>query len=198
MPTDTREPVGDRLPSRNARDWHRPHCYGCGPENEHGLHADFAFDESSGEVRFTYRPNGFEIGAPGFVHGGVLAAIMDEAQGVLCFHVGHIVMTDELRMKYHRATPLEGPSEVRCWITAVRKRRMYTRGTITAPDGSLLVSSSAVWYLLPERLMRRLFSTDQDEGEAERIRGVVEANRRRAREIRKRLRSQTRPPERSA
>ena len=175
-------------PSRNARDWHRPACYGCGPDNPHGLHADFSFHEATGEVRFEYNPQGFEIGAPGFVHGGVLASVMDEAQGVLCFHVGHVVMTDQLRMKYHRATSLDSPFQVRCWITAVRRRRMYTRGTIMATDGSLLVSSSAVWYLLPERLTRRLFYSVGSENEAARIRGVLEANRKRAREIRKRLR----------
>lgn len=140
-------------------------------------------------MRFEYTPRGFEIGAPGYVHGGVLAAIMDEAQGVLCFHVGHVVMTDQLRMKYHKATQLESPCHVRCWITAVRKRRMYTRGTLESGDGSLLVSSSAVWYLLPERLTRRLFYSESDPSEPERIRSVLEANRRRAREIRKRLRS---------
>ena len=175
-------------PSMNARDWHRPNCYGCGPENAHGLHADFTFDIESGELCFEYNPRGFEIGAPGYVHGGVLAAVMDEAQGVLCFHVGHVVMTDQLRMKYHRATSLDSPFQVRCWITAVRKRRMYTRGTIAAGDGTLLVSSSAVWYLLPERLTRRLFYSEENQTEPLRIREVLEANRRRAREIRKRLR----------
>lgn len=182
-------------PSQTGQDWHRPACYGCGPENEHGLRANFSFHEPTGEVRFEYVPRGFEIGAPGFVHGGVLAAIMDEAQGVLCFHVGHMVMTDQLHMKYHKATGLSAPFSVRCWITAVRKRRMYTRATIHDQSGVLLVSSSAVWYLLPERVVHRLFYGQGDESESAHIKLVLEANRRRAKEIRKRLRNAARAEE---
>ncbi|MCB1326424.1 MAG: PaaI family thioesterase [Spirochaetales bacterium] len=172
-------------PSLTAQDWHHRICFGCGPDNPHGLGADFRFDEDNGEVRFSYTPGPFLTGAPGFVHGGILASIMDEAQGVLCFHIGHIVMTEQLTLKYHRATPLEKAFQVRAWITSVRRRRMYTRATIHEGE-TLLVSSRAAWYLLPERVVRRMIHTEEQE--FERIRGVVEANRKRARQIRQKLR----------
>ena len=176
-------------PSLVSQDWHGQHCYGCGPENPHSLHADFNFDELTGEVRFDFQPPSFALGAPGYVHGGVLASIMDEAQGVLCFHVGHVVMTDELHMKYHKATALDKPFRVSAWITAVRKRRMYTHGSVHSLEGELLVSSRAVWYLLPERIIQRMMYAEYH-AEYDRIKAIIEANRRRAKNIRKRLRAE--------
>lgn len=171
----------------SSTDLHSPQCYGCGSASEHGLRADFRFDEQSGEVRFDYDPRPWQRGAPGFVHGGVLASILDEAQGNLCYHVGHAVMTDQLHMKYHRATPLDQPLNVRAWITAVRKRRLYTRAVIHS-GGELRVSSSASWYLLPERLMERLFGAHAQHEDHRRMLGLLEANRKRARGIRRRIR----------
>lgn len=178
-------------PTMRGQDWHNPDCYGCGPANEKGLHADFLFDEENGEVRFAYTPPDYLKGAPGYVHGGALATLLDEAQGTLCYHLGHMIMTDQLTMKYHKATPLNEECYIRCWVTAVRKRRMYTRGVIYNKDEETLVSSSAVWYLLPERIIRRLFKTDGVSEEEKNYRKqVLELNRQRAKKIRRRLRLQ--------
>ncbi len=176
------------IPSITGQDWHKPDCFGCGPLNPHGLHADFRFHEETGEVRFSYTSRSHQEGAPGYVHGGVLASLLDEAQGVLCFHVGHAVMTDELSMKYHVATPLNSSFHVRCWLTAVRRKRLYTRATIQNDEGVTLVSSRAVWYVLSERLMRRMFKDQFPPDEQVRIHSILEVNRKRAKGIRKRLR----------
>ena len=125
-------------------EWHSPHCYGCGPENPRGLHAQFPFDEETGEVRFIFNPHADHQGAPGYMHGGVISALLDEAQGVLCHHVGHMVMTDRLNLKYHRATPIDRPFRVHARLSAVRKRRLYTRALLLGDEDEVLVSSSAV------------------------------------------------------
>lgn len=174
-------------PTRDSRDWHGELCYGCGLDNPHGLLANVPFDEERGEVRMTYRLSEWHRGAPGYSHGGVLAALLDEAQGVLCHHVGHLVMTDKLQIKYHKATPLDKEIHIRCWITAVRKRRMYTRAEIRS-DGDLRATSHAVWYLLPDRMIDRMFASDMTSEEVRTMHAKLEANRKRAREIRRRLR----------
>lgn len=180
--------VNANQPSKTARDWHAPSCFGCGTKNSHGLKAEFPFDEENGEVAFEYNPSEWMEGAPHHVHGGILASLLDEAQGVLCFHIGHTVMTDELQVKYHLATTLYEPFRVRCWLTAVRRRRMYTRATIHSLDGKLLASSRAVWYVLPDRVMRRMFKDRFDPAEETRVKDILEANRKRAKNIRRHLR----------
>ena len=173
----------DGLASITAQDWQRPVCYGCGPDNPHSLGADFRFDVETGEVRFRHKMRGFEHGAP-----GALATIMDEAQGALCHHIGHLILTDQLVMKYKKAVKIDQVFDVRCWVTAVRKRRMYTRGTMTDLEGELLVTSSATWFLLPDRMTRRMFKDHMNPGEIELLAQQIENNRKRAREIRHRIR----------
>ena len=173
--------------SNSARDWQKADCFGCGLENPHSLGANFTFDEASGEVKLKHHFKGFEIGPPGHVHGGVLASLLDEAQGALCQHLGHHVMTDQLTMKYRKAVPITSQVSIRCWVTAVRKRRIYTRGTISSAAGELMVASSASWYLLPERVRDRVFATTLTSAEKERYLGVLTANKVRAKKIRKRL-----------
>ena len=175
-------------PTLTAQDWQSSVCYGCGPENPHSLKANFLFDEKTGEVRFKHKLQGFEYGAPGYVHGGVLAAILDEGQGALCHHIGHTIMTDKLTIKYHKAVPMDNDFYVRCWLTAVRRRRVYTRATIYNDEDELLVSSSSSWYLLPERVIKRLFPGEMSEDRAQLLKKQIEANRKRAKEIRRRLR----------
>ena len=175
-------------PTIEAQDWQRDNCYGCGPANQHSLKAHFLFDETSGEVRFRHKMQGFEHGAPGYVHGGALATILDEAQGALCHHIGHSIMTEQLTIKYNKAVPIDAEFDVRCWVTTVRKRRMYTRATITSLEKEILVFSSASWYLLSERIAARLFKNTMTIEESEFIKEQLEVNRKRAKEIRKRIR----------
>ncbi len=181
--------------SKVGQDWHHKNCFGCGTENPFSLKASFLFDEETGEVRFEYIINKQFEGAPGYSHGGILASLLDEAQGCLCFHVGHVVMTEKLFMNYHKAVPLNTPIKIRAWLTAVRKRRLYTRATIHTWNkelhkDELHVSSSASWYVLPERIQQKIFQTQFTTEILEKQRTILELNRKRAREIRLRLRNQ--------
>lgn len=174
------------IPSLTSRDWHHKNCFGCGPNNQYTLGAEFKFDEETGEVRFDYDLQSWQEGAPGYAHGGILATLLDEAQGVLCFHLGHFVMTEELHTHYQKAAALGKKISIRCWITAVRRRRLYTEATIHSENGDLLVSSKAKWYDLSERTIQRMFQNSPYE--LERLKMVIDSNRRRGKEIRKRIR----------
>ena len=176
--------------SYTGQDWHGPGCYGCGTENDHGLHADFRFYEPAGEVRFQYTPRKFQEGAPGYMHGGIIASLLDEAQGVLCFHLGHLVMTDQLNVSYEHAISLENEISIRCWVTSVRKRRIYTNAAISDASGAILANSSGRWYILHERIARRLFQHRYSEKNYEELREMLDGNRKRAKEIRARLREE--------
>lgn len=176
-------------PSRTAQDWHHKNCYGCGPNNLKGLHQEFPFDEKTGDVLFiTKIENSFE-GAPGFAHGGVLASILDEAQGVLCFHIGHFVMTDQLNINYFKASPLNEDLEIRAYITSVRKRRLYTTAEIRlVRTGELLCKSKAKWYDMPERIIRKMFH--RSPLSVEKLIRIMEENKKRGKQIRKRLKTE--------
>lgn len=179
-------------PSLKGQDWHHTNCFGCGIENQYSLKADFTFDSENGEVHFEYTIEKRFEGAPGYSHGGILATLLDEAQGCLCFHIGHVVMTEKLYLNYHKAVPLNTPIFIRAWLTAVRKRRLYTRAMIYKKNEQneieIFTTSSASWYILPERIQRRMFRDFNEEKYKKQIE-ILELNRKRAREIRLRLRN---------
>lgn len=177
-----------RKASMFSQEWHHRNCYGCGPENDKGFHANFPFDEEHGEVRFTYKFSKSFEGAPGFVHGGAIATILDEAQGVLCYHLGHFVLTDNLSLKYLKTIPIETEIDVRVIITAVRKRRLYTKAFVSnIVTGEIYTISNAKWFAIKERTIRKMFQNAPQS--IENLLYMLEENKKRAKEIRKRLKS---------
>ena len=165
---------------------HHDNCFACGALNNYSFHIPSTFDEQKGEVCFTYQLRKEHEGAPGYAHGGGLALILDEAQGVLCHHLGHFVMTDGFSIKYHKATPLYKDIKVTAWLTSARSKRLYTKARIELGD-ELLVESKIKWYIIPERLLERRFGED---GMGGRLKERLEPNRVRAKEIRRRLRAE--------
>lgn len=176
------------LPSMVGPDIHHDNCFACGEKNPASLHVPSTFDPIKREVLFSYKIGQNHEGAPGHSHGGVLAAILDEAQGVLCHHLGHFVMTDNFYIKYHKATPLHETITIKAWLTAVRKRRLYTKAAIykgdTGVQKELLVESKIRWYVIPNRLLLRKFDLSDRTESIPHISTVLKLNRTRAQEVR--------------
>lgn len=163
---------------------HHDNCLACGALNSYSFHIPSTFNEETGQVSFIYQLRKEHEGAPGHAHGGGLALILDEAQGVLCHHLGYFVMTDGFSVKYHKATPLYRDVRVTAWLTSARSKRLYTRARIELGE-ELLVESQIKWYIIPERLLDRRFGDSNLGG---RLKERLEPNRVRAKEIRRRLR----------
>lgn len=51
------------------------HCYGCGRLNSHGHHVKSLWMDGEATARFTPEP--YHIAMPGFVYGGLIAALID-------------------------------------------------------------------------------------------------------------------------
>ncbi|MBN8220440.1 MAG: PaaI family thioesterase [Spirochaetes bacterium] len=166
---------------------HHSNCLACGALNNYSFHIPSTFNEQKGEVEFSYQLRREHEGAPGHAHGGALALILDEAQGVLCHHLGHFVMTDGFSIKYHKATPLYKDLRIVAWLTSARSKRLYTKARIYLGD-ELLVESKIKWYIIPERLLERRFSAGGNPGIM--LKDFLEPNRVRAKEIRRRLRAE--------
>src|SRR5664279_4972299 len=75
-------------------------CFGCGPENEGGLHLDFHLNED--RKRFVCEfilPRRFE-GPPMHSHGGIIATILDEAMGKVSKLRSIIAVTATMQVNY--------------------------------------------------------------------------------------------------
>ena len=68
-----------RRPLTNASWGFESNCFVCEPGNPHGLRIPFFHDDEAGVVTADFRLGSGHAGAPHYVHGGVLLAILDEA-----------------------------------------------------------------------------------------------------------------------
>lgn len=143
-------------PSKYGHDLHHGSCYGCGRDNKQGLQADFTYDEEKKEVFFTYTFREEFMGAPGYVHGGAISTLLDEAMGDFCFHIGYLVMTDEMRYKFIKATPIKKELQIRAWFIRKEHRKIFMECTLSSLDGSIVyVAGSASFHILPRKFFSR-------------------------------------------
>ena len=108
MQTQPGEVVGKRQP--NSR-----HCFICGMENPVGLHLHI-YEIAAGEVESTYTaPEHFQ-GYPGVLHGGIVAAIIDEVSGRALMGSDPLnprfMFTARMEVKYRKNVPIGKPLKI--------------------------------------------------------------------------------------
>ncbi len=108
MQTQTGKTKGQRQPNST-------YCFICGRENPVGLHLHI-YETAPGEVESGYiAPEHFQ-GYPGVLHGGIVAAMIDEISGRA--HMGsdplnpRFMFTAKLEVKYRRNVPIGRPLKI--------------------------------------------------------------------------------------
>ena len=127
------------------------HCFVCGRENPYGLKLEF-YETAPGEVFVEYIvPEQFQ-GYPGVVHGGVVAAILDEVIGRV--HMGgdppRFMFTARLDVRYRKNVPIGEPLRIVGHAGKSRERTAIATGQIFGPDGDLLAEAEAMLVNVPD------------------------------------------------
>ncbi len=123
------------------------HCFVCGVENPVGLHLDF-FDDGENtvlaEVTVPEKYNGY----PGVVHGGIVAAILDEVSGRALLARGHDVtnlfVTLKLEIRYRHPTPTNTPLTAVGNVVQWGRSRARVHGEVRLPDGTVTAETECV------------------------------------------------------
>jgi uncharacterized protein (TIGR00369 family) len=113
-------------------------CFACGLTNPVGLQLSF-YEISDSEVQASYTaPDHFE-GYPGVLHGGIVAALLDEVGGhvVMIGDHNHFMMTARLEVKYRQPTPTGTPLTVYGKLTKRRGRLATALAELRLPDGTV-------------------------------------------------------------
>lgn len=143
MQIDTQPTSQDLLP--NSRD-----CFVCGLANQFGLKLRFRVT-GPGEVTCVYTVPERYQGFPGVVHGGIVAAMLDE----VCWraHMGirplRIMFTARLDLRYRKNVPVGQPLRI---VGTSLKSKMHTStstGVIYGPDGFVLAEADALLVDVP-------------------------------------------------
>ena len=133
-------------------------CFGCGSENPRGLGLRFRLEDGRAVAEFT--PPEHLQGFPGYVHGGGVATILDEAMGWAAYGQGIWAMTTRLTMRFRRSVRLGRPLRVSAWVTRDRGRFLELRSELRSPDGTLLADAEGVFVRVSGKRaeeLRRLY-----------------------------------------
>jgi acyl-coenzyme A thioesterase PaaI-like protein len=130
-------------------------CFACGQHNPYGLHMVFRLENTT--VVSDFRPHQEHQGFPGIIHGGIVAAVLDEALNrttMLCEHPTW-TMTGRLEIRYRRYVPYGPLLRVRASLEKQRGRMAQASGVLTyADDESVVLAKGQGTFmaLTPETL----------------------------------------------
>lgn len=98
-------------------------------------------------------------GYPGVVHGGIVAAMLDEVCGRA--HMGidppRFMYTARLDVRYRKNVPVEQPLRIVGMVGKNKSRTATSNGVIYGPEGDILAEADALLVDVPEDFVQ---STD--------------------------------------
>ncbi len=98
-------------------------------------------------------------GPPDHVHGGAMAAILDEAMGGVAWMCGHPVVAANLDISFRNMLPLDTACVVEAEIVSVDGRKVRTRGVLRNREGDKVFSEgTALFIVLDESHLQGLSS----------------------------------------
>jgi len=119
-------------------------CFGCGPANQNGMHLEFFRAEDGSLVSFSVIPNTFE-GPPGYLHGGVIATLLDEAMSKAVRAQGSTSMTRKLEIDYLRPVPSGSPIRIEGRVVRHEPRKHWSEARILNENGTVLAEAKGLF-----------------------------------------------------
>ncbi len=125
-------------------------CFVCGRENPFGLHLKF-YETGPGEVTAEFDAPEQYQGYPGVLHGGIVAAILDETAGRA--HMGgfppRFMFTAKLEVRYRKNVPTGKLLKIIGRAGKDRGRIAQSWGGIYDADGTLLAEADGLYMDIP-------------------------------------------------
>ncbi|HWG58970.1 MAG TPA: PaaI family thioesterase [Candidatus Acidoferrales bacterium] len=118
-------------------------CFGCGGANARGMKLTFLQDDAGQRIRGAFKLGAEYQGGPGFIHGGIIATVLDEAMSkVSRFRQVHAV-TAELTVEYLKPVWVDEDLMIEAYETARNGRVLQRVGEIRNLSGELLARGRA-------------------------------------------------------
>ncbi len=135
------------------------HCFGCGASNPEGLHLTFTIDAS--EPGYPTATAHFQLdqryeGPPGYVHGGIVATLLDEAMSKLNRPLGVLAVTRHMEIDYLRPVPLGQPMRVTSRHLRHEGRKYFQQAEILSPDGTVHARGKALFVRVDPAMLEQV------------------------------------------
>ena len=139
----------DTLDADSSRPWRSDddlarHCYACGDLNPIGLQLKFRMEGDWAIADFVARPE--HQGYPGYVHGGLVTTLLDEAMGWATYGKGIWALTGRLETRYRGIVPTGTLLQVRAVITRDRGRTIEVSSELSDAEGKVLAEAKGILF----------------------------------------------------
>ena len=150
---------------------HDPACWGCG-NNPNGIHLRQPESEGLTEYESYLEFDERHQAAPGLVHGGLVAAALDEACGLLASWYRFPTVTGRLFVHYRQPVPINTELLIRSHLEDEHGRRIHVAGELVDGD-DILAQARAAFVHVP---LEHFLGTPEGQAAGERWKRKLEAD----------------------
>ena len=125
-------------------------CFGCGVANPVGLHLEFLLANDHSVVCLAEIPDTFE-GPRGYLHGGIIATLLDEAMSKAVRVGGFIAMTRNMEVDYLRPVPSGKAIRIEGRVTKGEGRKHWVEAKILNAEGTMLAQAKGLFIEVKPR-----------------------------------------------
>jgi len=119
-------------------------CFGCGPANAAGLRLEFLLAEDGSVVCLPTIAEIFE-GPAGYLHGGIIATLLDEAMSKSVRARGVTAMTRQMEIDYQRPVQSGVPIRLEGRLVRSEGRKHWTEARILSTRGHVLAEGKGLF-----------------------------------------------------
>jgi uncharacterized protein (TIGR00369 family) len=119
-------------------------CFGCGPANATGLRLEFLLAGDGRVVCLPTIPDNFE-GPAGYMHGGIIATLLDEAMSKSVRARGLTAMTRQMEIDYLHPVPTGVVIRLEGRLVRSKGRKHWTEARILNHRGRVLAEGKGLF-----------------------------------------------------
>src|ERR1700693_1843492 len=129
-------------------------CFGCGGANARGMKLTFVQDDDAKRIRGEFRLGAEYQGGPGFIHGGIIATVLDEVMGKVNRFRGVRAVTAELVVEYLKPVSVNENLVVEGYEVEKSGRNLHHVGVIRHQSGEVLARGRGRFVIIKPKESR--------------------------------------------
>jgi uncharacterized protein (TIGR00369 family) len=90
-------------------------------------------------------------GCPGYVHGGIIASMIDECMSKAVGAQGHTAMTRRMEIDYLHPVPTGAPIRLEGWLARSEGRKHWAEARILNDKGVVLAKGTGLFIKVPAK-----------------------------------------------
>jgi uncharacterized protein (TIGR00369 family) len=129
-------------------------CFSCGPHNSCGLRLKFQRDGDRVTTVFQGRKE--HQGFPGYLHGGIISALLDEVMSRVSLLENRWTMTARMEIRFRRPITLDQKVTAIAEKTCQVRGFLVARGRVELPDGEVAAEAQGSFAFLQNEALARM------------------------------------------